>query len=301
MIYIVVDAGGTKTNAVVFNEQGNILGRGKSGTGNARLSDVDTAVNNVSDACISALNQADKTSKDVEKCYLFIPGFSECKDTFDKKMNFHSEMKSEEDELHYSALKGDDGIIILAGTGSFAVYFLDGNSFRLGGWGAAFGDEGSGYYIGLETLKKCAIDFDDGKDTQLISAVTKYLGLDSFHYARSLYKRKNMREAVAGLCILVDNLACEGDSDALNIISQSVDQLVTMANRVYIKSNSKEKTLVTLSGGLANSKLICQLFAKKLKKSNEKLKYVANDNDIIKGAMLCLLNDVAKDKSNKNI
>jgi N-acetylglucosamine kinase len=50
------------------------------------------------------------------------------------------------------AFASDDGVLVLAGTGSMAWAKVGGESARFGGWGNAFGDEGSAFWIGREAL-----------------------------------------------------------------------------------------------------------------------------------------------------
>jgi glucosamine kinase len=50
------------------------------------------------------------------------------------------------------ALAGADGVLILSGTGSMAWARGTQGTVRVGGWGDAFGDEGSAYWIGRAAL-----------------------------------------------------------------------------------------------------------------------------------------------------
>ncbi len=50
------------------------------------------------------------------------------------------------------SLGGEDGINIVAGTGSIGYGERRGRSARAGGWGEVFGDEGSAYWIAVQGL-----------------------------------------------------------------------------------------------------------------------------------------------------
>jgi len=51
----------------------------------------------------------------------------------------------------------------VAGTGSVVMgKSPDGSTISIGGWGRVIGDEGSGYYIGLEALKAVSREIDGG-------------------------------------------------------------------------------------------------------------------------------------------
>jgi len=58
------------------------------------------------------------------------------------------------------ALAGRAGVLLLSGTGSMA-WAGDGNrDLRVGGWGEAFGDEGSAHWIGREALSEATRALD---------------------------------------------------------------------------------------------------------------------------------------------
>lgn len=50
------------------------------------------------------------------------------------------------------ALDGENGIVIIAGTGSIALALKDNIVTRCGGWGSQLGDEGSAYWIAKKML-----------------------------------------------------------------------------------------------------------------------------------------------------
>ena len=50
------------------------------------------------------------------------------------------------------ALDGQDGIVVIAGTGSIALSLKEGMLQRCGGWGYQLGDEGSAYWIAKKML-----------------------------------------------------------------------------------------------------------------------------------------------------
>ena len=53
-----------------------------------------------------------------------------------------------------------NGIVVIAGTGSSVYGERDAASVRVGGWGPAFGDEGSGYAIGHQALRSVMQVYD---------------------------------------------------------------------------------------------------------------------------------------------
>ena len=70
-------------------------------------------------------------------------------------------------------------VLTISGTGAMsAAEDADGNIFTAGGWGRLTGDEGSGYYIALESIR-AALHAADGlaPETLLLPAVLCYFGV----------------------------------------------------------------------------------------------------------------------------
>ncbi|SDG60134.1 BadF/BadG/BcrA/BcrD ATPase family protein [Pelagibacterium luteolum] len=77
------------------------------------------------------------------------------------------------------AHEGEDGAVIIVGTGSAGMALVDGQRFQVGGWGFHIGDQMSGAILGRE-LVRYAVEADDGlvPTSPLTKAVIKQLGGD---------------------------------------------------------------------------------------------------------------------------
>ena len=58
------------------------------------------------------------------------------------------------DAAHAGALGGEEGAVIIAGTGSAALAIVDGKRYQCGGWGFHVGDQMSGAILGRELLRR---------------------------------------------------------------------------------------------------------------------------------------------------
>ena len=58
------------------------------------------------------------------------------------------------DAAHAGALGGEEGAVIIAGTGSAALAIVDGKRHQCGGWGFHLGDQMSGAILGRELLRR---------------------------------------------------------------------------------------------------------------------------------------------------
>ena len=101
------------------------------------------------------------------------------------------------------------GIAVLSGTGSFAGGANQTRQMvRVGGWGPLFGDEGSGYHIGVLCLSKLANLYDaDKRGTVLETMALQELGLaDIADLRQAAYQPGFTRARVARLCYVVERL-----------------------------------------------------------------------------------------------
>lgn len=126
----------------------------------------------------------------------------------------------------HDAFADGAGVLVLAGTGSMALgRDEEGREARVGGWGSLMGDEGSGYGIGVEALRRIARGADGrGPETSLEGPVLEQLGLASpqelIRWAAAASKAE-----VAALVPVVVRQAGAGDPAAGEILVGAVEEL----------------------------------------------------------------------------
>lgn len=163
------------------------------------------------------------------------------------------------------SLAGEDGVNVVAGTGSITYGEREGRTQRVGGWGEIFGDEGSAYWIAVRALNMFS-RMSDGRaltgplhhllrtetgadpDLDLVSIVH-----DSWNGSRS---------RIAGLAKIVDVAAQSGDSAAAHILHTAGVELAEMVNatRVALGYEPSETCLVSYSGGVFNASSVRDAF-----------------------------------------
>ena len=118
-------------------------------------------------------------------------------------------------------------MVLIAGTGAIAAMRdTNGVVHRVGGWGPLLGDEGSGYWIGIESLKWVCRSLDrDEEMTALGKALQEVLRIDDWFEAPAILKAKSRAE-IAALAELTLRHAISGDTDAKAIIRQAVVHLI---------------------------------------------------------------------------
>jgi N-acetylglucosamine kinase len=124
------------------------------------------------------------------------------------------------------AFPGADGVLMLAGTGSMAWMKLGGNSARIGGWGDAFGDEGSAFWIGREALSVASQQLDGRRDgSSFAEGILSACGCSADSLIDWAYGQSSLRAAVARLASHVDQMAEAGDDVAIALLQQAAEML----------------------------------------------------------------------------
>ncbi len=129
------------------------------------------------------------------------------------------------------ALDGNEGILVIAGTGSMGLAKKEGQTLRCGGWGYLLGDEGSAFWMGKKLLEAFCRQ-NDGRDpeTELNEVVKARLGLrDGYELIPYMGTGYN-RAAVAELALIVYELAGKGEKTALGIYEEAARHLAELAN-----------------------------------------------------------------------
>jgi glucosamine kinase len=144
------------------------------------------------------------------------------------------------------------GILLMAGTGSICYGRADdGRVARVGGWGSILGDEGSGYAIGVEAMRRIARSVDGrGQSTELRDRVLSRLGLldpgDLIAWASTA-----SRGAIARLVPEVQAAAAAGDDVAGEILVRAVEELQGHVDTLLTNLGPWQRPpMVALGGGL---------------------------------------------------
>ena len=145
------------------------------------------------------------------------------------------------------------GIILISGTGSIAYGRSPaGVLTRCGGWGPAFGDEGSGAWIGRKALAVVASAADGREpETALMGAVLTAAQVNEPTELIPWGIAATPRE-LAALAPVVFNVASAGDVRANSLVGLAVEELVLHIRALGLKLFGDERAAipVAFSGGL---------------------------------------------------
>jgi len=143
-----------------------------------------------------------------------------------------------------------DGIAVISGTGSVAWGRHDGQHARAGGWGYLLGDEGSGYWVAREAVRRTLARVDRGDPAdRLGQQLAADCGLQSPGHLLDLFYAQPERRYWAGRARVVFELAKGGDEVSTSIVDAAGTALAGLASAVATRLGSPGP--VVLAGGLA--------------------------------------------------
>ena len=170
---------------------------------------------------------------------------------FLKKQGFaYAENGSDVENAIEAALHGENGVAVIAGTGSIAFSQENGVQYRVGGWGYLLDGAGSGYDIGRDALTAVSRALDGrGRETVLSGALQAALGASFYDAIPTIYN--GGKRLIASLAPIVFDAARTGDAVALEIVQKNAAYIAELITVAHGQLRDKRAPAVVI-GGLAN-------------------------------------------------
>lgn len=293
MEYIIgVDGGGTKTEAIAYNLDGEELGRAYTGFGNLLLG-FEKANENINVSIKNCMNSVEKAYGEANcvLIYLGLAGIealdikSKLQISLEDKFCISVKVTNDAEIALAALLKGEDGILTISGTGSISYGLCNGTLDRTGGWGHLLGDEGSGYYIAIEGFKNMIVEEDSNLPySSLTEAFMKKLHIDKVNDIKGFIYSSSKGDIAAFAPIVVDEAAL-GDEIAKEILVKAGRSLALITYNLYKKLGFKGEVSIGIKGSiLTEVKLVKEAFQQALIKDIGIFKIVQDDVSPAKGA-----------------
>ncbi len=256
MKYVIgIDGGGTKSVINIADLNGKIISRGLGGPTNIKSASLDEVHTVLKELMENAVSKSGLLIDDCASVCIGTAGVHELKGESDvaaliKSIGIKGNVIVTNDaEIVLAAESKDvEGVVLIAGTGSIA-YGIDRyrKRYRSGGWGHILGDEGSGYYIGLEGIK-AALKCYDGREpyTELLPMLEQEMGvLNVEGMVDRIYKKDLKKSEIAYYSKTVNKAFENGDKKAEEILQNSSSELFMLVDAV-IKAMKYENVSTTV-------------------------------------------------------
>jgi len=260
-----VDAGASKTFALVSDDGGHILGFGQGGPGNHQVAGPEPALAEIRRACEEALAQA-RASPPVDFGFFGLAGADLPVDfalliPAVESMNLARQVRIKNDTMVAlrAGLKRSWGVAVICGTGFNAGGIgPDGREVQLPGLGALSGDWGGGGDIAQEVIRLVCRAWDGrGQPTALTEMVLTALGLPSveelisqlyqsqFDYYPGQFDRRHLLALVP----LVFEAAYAGDQVAQDLLVRVGTEVGVTANAIIKRLGLEDTDVEVVLGG----------------------------------------------------
>lgn len=130
-----------------------------------------------------------------------------------------------------AAIPDGPGLLLVAGTGS-SIYGRNakGEERLFGGWGHLLGDRGSAFSVGLDALEHCCrVEDGMGTPTSLSAAILEAWSLTSMREVVTVVYGSEFKSRIASLAPLVAEEARRGDGAAVAIYRKAGESLAELA------------------------------------------------------------------------
>lgn len=225
-----VDGGATKTLAAVLDLREQTLHLGHGASSNPDAVGAHTATESLVKATDEAIVRAGIAREEIDAAVLAIAGT----DTDAVAANVRESRPSTWVVVNdvvgawAAATGGRPGVGAISGTGSnvFGVG-PDGRVWRAGGWGHVLGDEGSGYWLAVQSIKAALRDRErSGPETALSAAAVDFFGVKSVEALATLvYFKPLSKGEIAAFAIETARVAHTGDAVACELYERAAVEI----------------------------------------------------------------------------
>ena len=253
-----VDGGATKTEAAVLDLAGKVVHHVRGGPSNEDAIGAEAAVAELLEVADEAIAGAGIERRALARVVIAVAGTD-----------------TEDVIRHVRAARSDDWIVVndviaawatatgarpgvgaISGTGS-NVFGVGprGDTWRCGGWGHLLGDEGSGYWLGVNSIRAALHDRDGtGPATALSDAVIEFFAARSVEAVAAMVYTKPLTKAdIAAFAVRTALIAEGGDAVARDLYRRAAEELgqqITVVIRRTGLANTREPFPVGLIGSV---------------------------------------------------
>jgi N-acetylglucosamine kinase-like BadF-type ATPase len=301
-----MDGGATKTAAMLSDLNGNVLAEDTGGPSNPQVVGFEKVGEVIVGLVAELSGRAGCKTNDVVSLVAGLAGAGREGDKEQVKAAIANEARKRKVVMGHvgietdgrialeGAFKGKPGIIIIAGTGSFALAKdHKGATHRAGGWGRVLGDEGSGYTIGRDGLNAVTKHLDGrGKPTKLTELIDSRFGLSNHEKIIGAIYRSNFD--VATVAPLVIEAAEAKDAECQRILNKATFELFehvrVLVNKIEESKGARAKIPVAFIGSLiSNENVYRKILTQKITFSMPQVSVIAPEAPPTYGAVLLSL------------
>jgi len=274
-----VDGGATKTVAVVGKLDGTLLAFAHGPSSNYHNIGTKNAAKSIRTTVSSACGRTGASVSDVETVVMGLAAMDSPRDfEAGRRVADFVRLGRRRLVVHdsvialYAATLGRPGIVVNAGTGSFAAGIgADGRTIRAGGWGNIIDDEGSAYHIGKLAMRASlrALDGTGRKTTIAKLLVRKFRLRTVENIVHEAYNKPMTVEEISSISKLAAQATAKGDKVAREIFAYEGRALAGLVSSIARRLDmAASKPEIYCTGGVFKAgPVLLGPFKKELRKT----------------------------------
>ena len=263
MYYLGIDGGGTKTQFTIINENIEVIESIKKGTSHFKQIGLNRVEKVLRDGLDEILCKSNIKLEQIDGVGIGIAGYGNIKKDREEIRKVIEKvfkslkyiLKNDVEIALNGALNGEDGIVIVSGTGSIALSKINNQYKRCGGFGYTIGDEGSAYWIGKKIIEIFSKEVDGRLEKTYIYEIIKNNLKLSNDYDFIKYINEDIKSdrlEIAKFSKVCFEAAKLGDENAINIFNLAAKELSELIN-LLIKDFNYNNVKVSYIGGVFKS------------------------------------------------
>lgn len=288
--YLGIDGGGTKSRLIIGDENLNKIGIYTGDSINIFSVGLKRSFDSLKDLIDSALKKENIKISEVNRICIASAGLARTYELNEITKFFSNTYPSLKTvfttdimALMVGALHKDDGICLIAGTGSVAIgQDSTKNIIRAGGFGWRLGDEGSASYIAQEAIKRSLRSYEKRDlETKMIPSLLAFFNLEKIEDTIKFYHDTNLdKSTVASAAAIITEYARKNDPLALDILKVSAKELFKLVLSVQIRLNKvSNRILITAGGVFEHDEIVNKYFNEEVENYNQQK---VNANHLLK-------------------
>ncbi|MBQ4888586.1 ATPase [Shewanella sp. UCD-FRSSP16_17] len=251
-LFIGIDGGGSKCRATIYSPKMGVIGTGVAGRANP-LHGLEQTFESIRQSTDLAIADANLTQADIKTLVaglglagVNVPRLYQLINEWQHPFA-HMYLTTDLHTACIGAHNGEDGAVIITGTGSCGYAHVGEQSLLVGGHGFALGDKGSGAWLGQQAAEHALLNLDGfAQDSQLTQLILAHFNVsDAIGIVENLAGQSS--STYAKLARLVIQSAEQGDVVAIEIVKQGAKYISDMARKLF----TLEPRRFSMIGGLA--------------------------------------------------
>lgn len=248
-----VDGGATKTLAAVLDLRERSLHLGHGDSSNPDSVGVHAAIDSLVRATDEAIDRAGIEREQLDGAVLAIAGTDTDAVAAHVRGRCPAQWLVVNDVVGAwaAATAARPGVGVISGTGSNVLGVGgDGRAWRAGGWGHVLGDEGSGHWLALQSIRAALADREaSGPETALSAAAIAFFEVPSVEALATLvYAKPLLKDEIAAFAIETARVAHAGDEVARSLYLRAAHGLAAQIAAVIEQTALADEFPVGLIG-----------------------------------------------------